>query len=866
VRTELPTGTVTFLFTDVEGSTRLLHELGAEAYAAELAEHRGIVREACAGQGGVEVDTQGDAFFVAFPTAPGAFEAAAQITERLGGGRIRVRIGLHTGTPFLTDEGYAGADVNRAARIAASASGGQIVVSESTRALLTEGDFVDLGRHRFKDLAAAEHIYQLGSEEFPPLRSLPETNLPVPATPFLGREEELASVVTQLGAADLRLLTLTGAGGSGKTRLALQSAAEVAERFPGGVSWIPLSPLTDVSLVAPSVAQVLGAEDVPEGRLDLAFAERVSRGRVLVLVDNCEHLLPGVAQPIAALRDVAGVTVLATSRERLQLQGEQVFGVPPLSETDGVRLFVSRASAVGAQVSATAEVEELCERLDELPLALELAAARTVLFSPRQLLDRLGKRLDLLKGSRDLDPRQQTLRATIAWSHELLSPDERQLLRRLAVFRGACTFEAAEAVCDADPDTLQALLDKSLVRRREDDGERRYWMLETIREYALERLEESGEAEEIRRRHATHYAGDPLDVERFVRPDEAPKLLRRLNRELANVRGALDWAHQTRSPLELDLATLYQRADAVFPSEGRQRLEAALANPTPQRPRLRAHALITCGLFALRAGDLDTARRHSENALRLFRDLGDAFWEDRALVQLGVVAGYEGDESEEARLFDELAERARRGGDPLRRGVSLCYEGARAFSAGNGEEARKLFEQSLQLLAGAGAWEALGHMVLANLAIVQGRFDDAVRACAAGLEIAVGQARQLDVWWALGSSARALSGTNELEAAVRLHGAFLAWREARGQENLLLPSFSREVAEYEPAALRAATSDPEFARVAAEGRQMTLDDAIDCAREALARVAPRPNELALRSADRRLDVPLDRRRGLDQAF
>jgi class 3 adenylate cyclase len=473
VRSDLPTGTVTFLFTDVKGSTTLLHELGAEGYAAALAEHRGIVREACAERGGVEVDTQGDAFFVAFPTAPGALEAAVQITERLAGGPIRVRVGLHTGTPLLTDEGYTGADVNRAARIAASASGGQIVVSESTRALLTEGDFLDLGRHRFKDLAAAEHVYQLGSEEFPPLRSLPETNLPVPATPFLGRKEELASVVTQLGSPDVRLLTLTGAGGSGKTRLALQSAGEVAERFPGGVSWVSLSPLTDASLVAPSVVQVLGAEDVPEGRLDLAFAERLSRGRVLVLVDNCEHLLPGVAQPIAAMRDVPGVTVLATSRERLQLQGEQVFGVPPLSETDGVRLFLSRASAVGAHVSATAEVEELCERLDELPLALELAAARTVLFSPRQLLDRLGKRLDLLKGARDLDPRQQTLRATIEWSHELLSPEERQLLRRLAVFLGGCTFEAAEAVCDAEPDTLQALLDKSLVRRREGDGELR---------------------------------------------------------------------------------------------------------------------------------------------------------------------------------------------------------------------------------------------------------------------------------------------------------------------------------------------------------------------------------------------------------
>jgi tetratricopeptide (TPR) repeat protein len=370
-------------------------------------------------------------------------------------------------------------------------------------------------------------------------------------------------------------------------------------------------------------------------------------------------------------------------------------------------------------------------------------------------------------------------------------------------------------------------------------------MLETIREYALERLEESGEAEEIRRRHATHYVGDPLDVERFWDEDEAPGLLGRLDRELANVRGALDWAHRTRSSLELDLATLYQRGDAVLPSDARQRLEAALANPTPQRPRLRARALAACGGLALLAGDLDMARRHSEDALRLYREVVDELGEDRALWQLAAVAGDRGDESEEARLFDELAERARRSGDPLRRGAWLALQGDRAFSAGNREEARTLFEQSLHLSAGAGFFEALPHMLLADLAIVEGRFDDAVRACAASLEIVLRYGRQLGIWEALGVSARALGGTNELDAAVRLHAAFFAWREARGEQGSLSPffitSFFRELREYQPAALRAATTDPEFARVAAEGRRMTLDEAIACAREALARAA-RPAE------------------------
>jgi tetratricopeptide (TPR) repeat protein len=381
---------------------------------------------------------------------------------------------------------------------------------------------------------------------------------------------------------------------------------------------------------------------------------------------------------------------------------------------------------------------------------------------------------------------------------------------------------------------LQALLDKSLVRRREDDGERRYWMLETIREYALERLEESGEAEQIRRRHATHY------VARIWPSKEWPKLFGRLNRELANVRGALNWAHQTQSPLELDLATLYQRADAVFPSDARQRLEAALANPTPQRPRLRARALLACGAFARMAGDLDMARRHLENALRLYRELGDELGEEPALFQLAAVAGERGDQSEEARLFDEFAEHARRSGDPLRRATALSHRGARAFSAGDREEARKLFEQSLQLSAGAGYREALAHVWVADLAIVEGRYDDAVRACATSLEILGRQAHQLIIWEVLGDSARALGGTNELEAAVRLHAAVVAWREAHENQSSVFPSFIRELREYQPAALRAATSDPDFARVAAEGRRMTLDEAIDCAGEALARVAPRP--------------------------
>jgi predicted ATPase/DNA-binding SARP family transcriptional activator len=666
--------------------------------------------------------------------------------------------------------------------------------------------------------------------------------LPAPPNRLLGRERELGDLRRLLLDERVRLLVLTGAGGSGKTRLALEAAHQLADSFANGACLVELAALQDPEHVPGAIARTLEIESGPGAEPFEVLVQALRPRELLLVLDNAEHLREAAPLYSALVARAPRLSLLVTSRTVLHLSGEHVYPVEPLAEPAAITLFNERAREADTRFRPTDNddqaIAEICRRLDGLPLALELAASHTRTLTPEELLDRLDSRLPLLTGGpRDLPARQRTLRATLEWSYDLLDEDEQRDLRRLAVFTGGCTLDAADAVCDTTPQRLATLIEHNLLEHHRTPIGARYTMLETIREYAAQQLDESDDAETIRRRHATHYAGDPLDIDRFVRPEEAPKLLRRLNRELANIRGALDWAHRTRSPLELDLAILYQRADAVLPSEGRQRLESALANPTPQRPRHRAHALLTCGLFALRAGDLNMARRHSENALRLYREVGDPFWEDRALVQLGVVAGYRGNESEEARLFDELAWRARRGGDPLRCGVSLGYEGARAFSAGDREEARELFEQSLQLLAGAGTWEALGHMMLANLAIVEGRFDDAVRACAAGLEIVVGQGRQLDVWWALGGSARALSGTNELEAAVRLHGAFHAWREARGQENLLLPSFSRQLAEYQPAALRAATTDPEFARVAAQGRRMTLDEAIDCAREALARVA-----------------------------
>jgi predicted ATPase/class 3 adenylate cyclase len=517
---QLPSGTVTLLFTDIEGSTRLLHALGERRYADALSEHRRILRDAFAHHRGVEVDIQGDAFFVAFPTAEEAIAAAVRGTELLSYGPIRVRIGLHTGTPLLTPDGYVGMDVHRAARIAAAGHGGQVLVSEATALLIDQRGLRDLGEHRFKDLAAPERVYQVGDEEFPPLKSLYNTNLPVPATAFLGRTRELVELLDLLTREDVRVLSLTGPGGIGKTRLALQAAAEATEAFPAGVWWVPLAALRDPTFVLPAVAQTFGLTDRPETSLEETIASELAGKQALLVLDNCEHLMPEVADAIGVLRDLDGPTVLVTSRERLRIRGEQAWPVPTLREEDGTSLFVACAKSVDPSFASSPAVAELCSRLDELPLAVELAAARTALFTPAQLLDRLGQRLDLLRGDRDADPRQQTLRNTIEWSYQLLTDEEKDLFARFSVFAAGCTFDAAKSVCGAEPDALQSLLDKSLLRRGDDAGPR-YWMLETLRAFSTERLSETGESGEVLGRHAAWYAAYAAGMFVPLREDES---------------------------------------------------------------------------------------------------------------------------------------------------------------------------------------------------------------------------------------------------------------------------------------------------------------------------------------------------------
>lgn len=525
----MPTGTVTFLFTDIEGSTRLLHELGTERYAASLAEHRRVVRDACSSHRGVEVDAYGDGMFMVFASAPEALAAARDLTEALASGPVRVRVGVHTGTPLLTEEGYVGVDVHRAARIAAAGHGGQVVVSESTAALV-ERPLRSLGQHRLRDLLEPIRLFQLGEGDFPAPVSLGDTNLPVQTTPFVAREKELVEALALLRDPRVRLLTFTGAGGTGKTRLALQVGAEISAEYPDGVFWVPLQAVRDWELVEARIAQALGAAD------DLVAHLRPKRA--LLLLDNFEQVM-GAAYGVGELcGDAPNLKVLVTSREPLHVAAEREYPVPPLREGEAVTLFAERARAVKPDFVEDDAVLEICRRVDCLPLAVELAAARVKVLSTEDLLLRMDKRLPLLTGGpRDAPERQRTLRAAIAWSYDLLTPEAQRAFASLAVFAGGCTLEAAEEVCQTGVDEIAELVDKSLLRREDQ----RYLMLETIGEFALERLIDSGRLEELHRRHAEYYLERARSVEDLIRSPQAASLLDELERDHDNLRTALAW-------------------------------------------------------------------------------------------------------------------------------------------------------------------------------------------------------------------------------------------------------------------------------------------------------------------------------------
>jgi predicted ATPase/class 3 adenylate cyclase len=775
----LPTGTITFLFTDIEGSTRLLQYL-EERYPAVVTQHHRLLRAAFQPVNGCEIEERGDGFFVVFARAADALAAAVAAQRAFAahawpeGAAVRVRMGLHTGEATLTPEGYVGLDVHRAARVSACGHGGQILLSqrahdEVARALPARVSLRDMGTHRLKDLLQPEHLFQVVIEglptEFPPLKSLQAHphNLPQQLTSFIGREQEMAAVQRRL--ATTRLLTLTGTGGTGKTRLALQVAAELLEEYRDGVWLVELAALTEAALVPQAVAGALHLREEAGRTLTETLADYLQRKQLLLLLDNCEHLIAPCAQLTETLlRACPEVRMLATSREALGILGEVAWPVPPLPvpdlewlqrreddplatvfEYEGVRLFVERGTAVLPSFTVTRQnalaLAEVCYRLDGIPLAIELAAARVKALPVERIAERLDDRFRLLTGgSRTALPRQQTLRALIDWSYELLSRAEQVLLRRLSVFAGGWTLEAAEAVCSGDGtgpvstgggppdrgpvrggapeseressgieewevlDLLTALVEKSLVQY--DAARDWYRLLETIRQYGAEQLRQAGEEEVWRQRHRDWYLGLAQQAREALKGPEQARWHQRLEEEHDNLRAALAWMlarGEARIGLQFAVGIWSFWDLRGYWTEGRERLTELLAATQSDRTVLRVRASIDASRLADQQGDYDAAWELSEGCLALARELGEPRATAAALLGMGNAAWSKGDLSRARSLYEEVLAIERAEGDSMGIAAALNNLAGVAYEQGDLQTARSLFEETLALRRPLGA-------------------------------------------------------------------------------------------------------------------------------------------------------------------
>ncbi|HAL28623.1 MAG TPA: hypothetical protein DCP25_18100 [Chloroflexi bacterium] len=813
----LPSGTVTFLFTDIEGSTRLLRDLGPERYAEALVEHRGLLRSACAGHGGTEVDTQGDAFFYVFTRASDAASAALEAQAALSGVPIRVRMGLHTGEPLVIEDGYVGVDVHRAARIAACGRGGQVLCSQTICDLLEGFQLRDLGEHRLKDLTRPERIFQLGDGEFPPPKSLNQTNLPIAASPLVGRQQELTELV-ELLRSDRRLVTVTGAGGSGKTRLALQAAAEVVDDFADGVFWVSFAALRDPELVVPAIAQTLGAK----GEL----VEHVRAKEILLLLDNLEQLLdaaPALADLLAA---APNLKLLTTSRSPLRLEAEREFPLEPLAEGEAVSFFLAKALDAGQELVADETVSMICRRLDRLPLALELAAARVRLLDPSTLLRRLERVLPLLTGGlRDAPERQRTLRATIEWSYELLDEEVRRLFAALAVFAGSFSLEAAEEICGADLESVAALVDQSLLKPI-DDG--RFLMLETIREYALERLAAIGEEEQLRERHADAFTvlAEQAHMERYQAEGE---WLPRLKEEHDNLRAALDWAAERDAERQLRLAGClgWFWASQSHLIEGRLRLAQALER-SGDRSELRARALTALASLTVWE-NRGSARKQCEESLSIWRELGDVEGTANALEMLGW-ACWSDDIPAARRSFEESLELRRRLGVPalIDRGLLALCNLLIAERNANQAEPRAIELLDAALAVGDRPAAQLAWHLLGDCALLRGDCAAAEERYRKSLKIARDLGNSSRATVEMIGVAMALAGQSRPTEALTLAAAVQAHHETqrvRGKS----PPYWEELKEQYLGNARTGLG-PEAAEAAStEGRKMSVERAVEYA-------------------------------------
>jgi predicted ATPase/class 3 adenylate cyclase len=800
---ELPAGTVTMLFSDIEGSTVLLGRLG-DRYRDTLAAQRAIMRAAISASGGHEIGTEGDSFFVVFASAADAVVCCLAAQRALaahpwpGGVAVRVRMGLHSGEPARHQDGYVGMDVHRAARIAAAAHGGQVVLSDATRLLvaarLPDGVSVrDLGLHRLKDLPVPERVYQLVAaglaEDFPPLKSLgAAASLPVPPTALVGREEDIERLHAILAGPGSRLVTLTGAGGIGKTRLAVQAAAGLADEFPDGLWWVGLAPVSGAEQVLGAIAQVLGVREEEGAGLERALLARFEGRRMLVVLDNAEHLLPGLADVVIRLLAASDrLVVLATSRERFQLSAEHVVPVPPLPADDAVALLRERTAAAGVPVDQSPVLGRLCERLDRLPLALELAAARLRLFSPAQLLDRIDSRLDLFTGPRDAEPRHRTLRATIEWSHDLLAGPEQALFRRLAVFAADCTLDAAQSVCQPEPGALDGLLDKCLVVREDDAPEPRFGMLESIRDFAAERLAADGEGPALRPRHAGYFRALAEQMDAALRagePEEGPVAV--LAADIGNLRAAVEFGLQagdTQLVREITAALhMYWDVRGLY-SEARSWQDRALA-VTDVRDVTRRRLLSAQACTARVQGDYMAAQAASDEAAALAMALAGETDLYESLRARASAARSRDDLRTAGALLQEALSVALAAGNGV--GTSSCRLGLTrmANEQGRHDEADDLLAENLPFVRGLGQIRCEGFTLafMADTSIRRGHLPD----CAAPALLGATRALQIGdkylAAWCLELFAAAVAAAGDQRRAAAILAAVDAARHAMGVE------------------------------------------------------------------------------------
>jgi predicted ATPase/class 3 adenylate cyclase len=852
---DLPSGTVTFLFTDIEGSTRLLAELGEE-YANALTEHRRVLREAFRRNEGVEVDTQGDAFFVAFSSAASALSAAAQAQELLA---LPVRIGIHTGEPQVTSEGYVGLDVHEASRICGVARGGQVVLSQPARNACGRADELrDLGLHRLKDLAEPVRLYQLGDHLFPPLRSLNATNLPALPNPLVGRQRELEELMGLLrdGA---RLLTLTGAGGTGKTRLALEAAAELTDEFVDGVFWAPLASVRQPELALPTIEETIGAKT--------RLAEHVDEKRMLLLLDNFEQLLPAATDLSSLLASCPNLKLLVTSRAALHLAGEHEVHVPPLPDGDAVELFLQRARAVRPELERDAAIVEICRRVDGLPLAIELAAAQIRVFEPQALLTQLERRLPLLTGGpRDLPARQRTLRATIEWSYELLAPAEQRALTRLAVFAGGWDADAAQSVCEAGPETLESLVAQSLVRFRAG----RFSMLETIREFGLERLVARGEEDAFRLRHAQYFVELAERAGPGITGRGGREHLAALQEDSENILAALAWlvaASKVEPAIRLVGALRLFWVTRGHAPAVRPLIERTIELDGSVDPVVRAKALIALATLLPQGGEPQRHEELQKRAERLYEQAGDTYGVGISLLGRAWIAM----EKNDLGLATELASRARELAEQIEDkallGLAHNHLGLIARHSGDLASAKAHLE-SATVYWGESGNEVGAAAATSNLARVYLETDDVARAEElGGRALALNRAipfefhavmdLQLLGWIALirqereQAAARLSEGLSigrdlsetvtaadclellaitflpeHVRAAARSWGAVAAFRD---RSELPVPSDARELIERAIEECRTGLGEQRFQEAWSEGYSFSLDTAIDLA-------------------------------------